>query len=129
MTVEYLNPPGLAEGPHSHVAVVTGGRTIYVAGQVAADLDWQVVGPDFEGQVRQVFENLRIALEAAGAGLSDVVKMNIYICGLNAEKLAAFRQVRGTFMGTHRPASTLVDTRALIDPNFEIEIEVVAVVE
>ena len=124
MAVQFINPPTLARGQHSHVAVVEGGRTIYLSGQVGADLKWQAVGNSFADQVRQVFENLRACLAAADASFSDIVKMNIYVVDLDA----TFREIRNELFEKHRPASTLVDTRALVDPAFQIEIEAIAVV-
>lgn len=66
--VRYLDPPELAPTPgYTHVVVVTGGRTIYVSGQVALNRSGEVVGEgDLKAQARQVFENLRAALGAAG---------------------------------------------------------------
>lgn len=128
MAVQFINPPTVARGQHSHVAVVEGGRTLYLSGQVGADLKWRAVGSSFEDQVRQVFENMRACLVAAEADFSNIVKMNIYVCDLDADRVTTFRQIRNELFGDHRPASTLVDTRALVDPAFQIEIEAIAVV-
>jgi enamine deaminase RidA (YjgF/YER057c/UK114 family) len=64
-----LNPPALsAPTPYTHVVQVHGGRTIYIAGQVAFDRSGNVVGKgDFAAQATQVFENLKSALAAGGA--------------------------------------------------------------
>jgi enamine deaminase RidA (YjgF/YER057c/UK114 family) len=129
MPVEYLNPEGLSQGTFSHVAVVTGGRTIHVSGQVAMDEQGRVVGTTFEEQVEHVLQNLRIALAAAGAELRHVVKMNIYVRDLTGTRLKAFREIRGRHFGAHRPASTLVGTPALVHEDLMVEVEVVAVVD
>lgn len=123
----FINPEGLAKpGGYTHVVVTTGGRTIYVAGQVARDRDGNVVGKgDLRAQARQVFDNLATALKAAGASLTDVVKMTTYVTTM---ELDAFREVRAEKLGGHAPANTLVQVVALADPAFLIEIEVVAVV-
>ena len=77
---------------YSHVVSTSGGRTIYVAGQIAMDKDGKVVGVgDLRAQTTQVFENVKAALAAAGATLSDVVKQNTYIVNLNAEALPVIR--------------------------------------
>lgn len=129
MTVEYLNPVGLAKATYSHVAVVSSGRTVYVSGQVAADESGQLVGDTFAVQARQVFDNLRTALAAVQADFSNVVKMNTFVVGLDAEKVTEFRVIRAEYLGAHLPASTLVDTGALVNPKFLLEIEVIAVVD
>jgi enamine deaminase RidA (YjgF/YER057c/UK114 family) len=129
MPVEYLNPEGLSKGTYSHVAVVTGGRTIHVSGQVAMDEQGRVVGTTFEAQAARVLENLEIALAAAGAEPRHVVKMNTYVVGLTPARVKAFREVRGRHFGDHRPASTLVGTTALVHEDLLIEVEVVAVLD
>ncbi len=129
MATQFLNPEGLSAGTYSHVAVVSGGRTVYVSGQVPADAQGAVVGDTFEAQTRQVFANLKTALDAAGAGFEHLVKFTIFIVALDAEKVAMFRSVRAEFLGGHKPTSTMVDTRALVNPAFMVEVEAIAVVD
>jgi enamine deaminase RidA (YjgF/YER057c/UK114 family) len=129
---EHKNPPGLsAPRGYTHVVAVSGGRTVYVAGQVALDVKGEVVGKgDLRAQARQVFENLRIALAAAGASFKDVVKWNTYVVNLKADDLSALREVRAEALkDTTPPASTLVSVGALANPDFLIEIEAIAVVD
>ena len=116
---------------YSHVVSTSGGRTIYVAGQIAMDKDGKVVGVgDLRAQTTQVFENVKAALAAAGATLSDVVKQNTYIVNLNAEALPVIREVRGEyFPAENPPASTLVGVTALAFADLLIEVEVIAVVD
>lgn len=127
MAIEFIDPEGLAKTGYSHVAVVTGGKTIYVSGQVAADPAGNPVGENFSEQLRQVFANVKTALAGANAGLEHVVKLNTYVVGMTPEHVATFREIRGEVFGSLRPASTLVDTGALADPAFLVEIEVIAV--
>ncbi|MGB7181985.1 MAG: Rid family hydrolase [Burkholderiaceae bacterium] len=128
MSIKFLDPDGLAKAGYSHVAVVTGGKTIFISGQVAADAQGKVVGDSFEAQLRQVFANIQLALAGADAGLGDVVKLTTYVVGLNPARVTAFRQIRGEVFGDLRPASTLVDTGALADPAFLVEVEVIAAI-
>ncbi len=116
---------------YSHVVSTSGGRTVYVAGQIAMDKDGSVVGVgDLRAQTTQVFENVKAALAAAGATLSDVVKQNTYIVNLNAEALPVIREVRGQyFPAENPPASTLVGVTALAFADLLIEVEVIAVVD
>ena len=129
MSVQYIDPPGLSRGSYSHVAVVTGGRTIHVSGQVSMDEQGRVVGTTFEAQAERVLENLKLALAAAGAELRHVVKMNTYVRDLTSSRVKAFREIRGRHFGEHKPASTLVGTPALVHEDLMIEVEVVAVVD
>ncbi|MEA2324871.1 MAG: hypothetical protein QOD81_4721, partial [Solirubrobacteraceae bacterium] len=75
---ESLNPPGTPPplGPYVNVTIAPpGGRLVFCAGTVAFGPDGEIVGEgDIVAQTRQVMENLRIALEAAGATFADVVK-------------------------------------------------------
>ena len=126
-TIRRLNPPALSKPTgYTHVVVASGGRTIYVSGQIALDQDGKVVGVgDFRAQAKQVFENLKAALAAAGASFDDVVKMNIYI--LDMTNAPALREVRAGYVGSNPPASTLVEVRKLARDEFLLEIEVIAV--
>ncbi|HXT36416.1 MAG TPA: RidA family protein [Chloroflexota bacterium] len=123
----FTNPPTLATPPgYTQVVVVTGGRTIYIAGQVALDPRGVLVGAgDLQAQTRQVFINLQAALAAAGATFADVVKLNYYL--LDAGGLPVLREVRDSFVNTaNPPASTLVEVRRLARDEFLIEIEAIA---
>lgn len=113
---------------YSQVAVVTGGKIVFIAGQVALDKSGNVVGKDdFRAQVQQVFENLKAAVEAAGGDFSDVIKLNSYF--LDFSRLAEFREVRDKFVDVKNPpASTAVQVSRLFRPEFLVEIEAVAVV-
>ena len=128
MSIEFMDPAGLPKTGYSHVAVVTGGKTIYISGQVANDGNGNIVGENLDQQLRQVFANVQTALAGAGAGLEHVVKLNTYVVGMTPQDVATFREIRGEVFGDLRPASTLVDTGALADPAFLVEIEVIAAV-
>ena len=125
--VEFLSPETLAQTPgFSQVAKVTGGQTIYLAGQIALDASRNLVGRgDFRAQAQQVFENLTLALAAAGADFSHVVKLNIYL--LDHTQIPILREVRDRYINTASPpASTLVEVRSLAQDEFLLEIEAIA---
>jgi len=113
---------------YSQVAVVTGGKIVFIAGQVALDKSGNVVGKDdFRAQVQQVFENLKAAVEAAGGDFSDVIKLNSYV--LDLSHLSEFREVRDKYINLKNPpASTVIQVPRLFRPEFLVEIEAVAVV-
>jgi reactive intermediate/imine deaminase len=125
----FINPPGLAAPRgYSHVADTKGGRTIYVAGQVSLDKSGNIVGQgNFRAQTEQVFENIKTALEAAGASFKDVVKLNYYLN--DTSDIIAVREVRDKYVNTTSPpASTLVAVKRLVREEFLIEVEAIAVV-
>lgn len=126
--VRYLNPATLsAPTGYSHVAEVSGGRTIYIAGQVAFDNAGNVVGKgDFAAQATQVFENLKLALAAVGATFDNVVKVNTYVTDMS--HLQMLREIRVKYYGKNAPASTLVEIGRLASPDLMIEIEAIAVI-
>ena len=131
MRTSRMNPDTVAApvGSYSQsVRVETAGATwIYVSGQIAVDLEGNLVGPgDLREQTRQVFENLRAILEANGATFADVVKIGTYVTTL--ENLDGMREVRSEYLTAEPPASTAVQVVALVVPEAVIEVDVVAVV-
>ncbi|MCI0524500.1 MAG: RidA family protein [Acidobacteria bacterium] len=117
-----------APAGYSHVVEVKGGRTLYVAGQLALDKDGNLVGRgDFRAQFKQVFENLKARLEEGGASFKDVVKLNYYLT--DASDLQALRETRNNYINTENPpASTLVVVKQLVREEYLIEVEAVAAV-
>jgi enamine deaminase RidA (YjgF/YER057c/UK114 family) len=126
--LRFINPATLATPPgYTHVVAASRGQTIYVSGQVALDATGQVVGAgDVAVQARQAFENLRLALNAAGAELSDVVKLTTFVTDM-ASARPAFRAARDAVITSNPPASTLVEVSRLFRDEFLIEVEAVAV--
>ena len=113
---------------YAHVVTVEDAKKlVFCAGQVAADLDGKVLPPDdFEAQTKMVMENLKNALMAGGAKLSDVTKVTIYIC--NPHDVPKARAILQEYFGEHPPGSTLCILRGLANPNFLLEIEAIAAV-
>jgi len=100
---------------------------IYVSGQIAVDLDDELVAPnDLPAQTQQVYENLRAVLEAHGATFGDVVKIQTYFTTLDG--LAESREIRARYLPAEPPASTAVQVVALVVPDAVIEVDVVAVI-
>lgn len=132
MSKELINPAALmAPTGYSHVAKVTG-TLVYVAGQVSADASGKLVGEgDLEAQAEQVFKNLKIAIEAAGGTLADIVKMNVYLVAeVDQAEIPKFRAVRDRYLDTARlPASTLAVITRLARPGWLIEIEAIAAID
>jgi enamine deaminase RidA (YjgF/YER057c/UK114 family) len=128
VTVRYLSPRTMPQPyGYSQVVEVRGGRTVYVAGQVPLDANNQLVGAgDFPAQVKQAFENVRLALEAVDMTFANVVKMQFFLT--DAANLPLVRDIRDSYIDTTRPpASTSVEVSALFRPDVLFEMDVVAV--
>lgn len=104
-----------------------GGQLLYISGQVARDIDGNVVGKgDMRTQARQVFQNLRQVLQAAGGDFKDLMKITTYIT--NIEDFPALAEVRSAVFQGELPASTLIVVKSLFNPDFLIEVEGVAAI-
>jgi enamine deaminase RidA (YjgF/YER057c/UK114 family) len=117
---------------YSHIAKVSKGTLVYVAGQVSSDASGKLVGEgNFEAQVEQVFKNLKLALEAAGAVMADIVKMNTYLVAeVSQDDVPKMRTIRDRYVNKEKPpASTLVVVSRLARPGWLIEIEAVAALD
>ena len=133
MSKEIFSPATLPPPTgYSHVAKVNKGTLVYIAGQVSSDASGKLVGEgDFEAQAERVFANVKLAVEAAGATMADIVKMNTYIvAAVDPADVPKMRAVRGRYFGSGTPpASTLVYVSRLAQPGWLIEVEVVAAID
>lgn len=134
MQHDHFNPPGLFSTQglgFTHVVKSAPGTTIHISGQTAWNADRKLVGGDDLGlQAKQAFENLRIALEAAGAGPRDVVLVRIYVVDYEPAHAGVIGSLLESFFaGGQPPASTWIGVAALAVPGFRIEIEATAVVD
>ena len=119
--------PGLAEPISHYTDVVRAGRLVFVSGCVATDAEGRTVGgSDVVAQARQVHENLKRCLNAAGASFADVCKVTVFLKRI--EDREKVNTVRKEYFGPHRPASTLVEAR-LVREDLLLEIELVAVLQ
>ncbi|WP_197087937.1 RidA family protein [Micromonospora sp. HK10] len=109
--------------------VVPPARLVFTAGACPLDAQGRTVAPgDPAGQARQVMANLAVALAAAGARLTDVVKTTVYVAsGNRADLVAAWEVVRDAF-GDHDVPSTLLGVAVLGYPDQLVEVEAVAAV-
>jgi len=123
-----LTPDSLpAPTGYSHVVEVPASSLVFISGQVALDATGELVGPgDVEAQTRQVFANLSAALDAAGVGWTEVVKLNYFL--RDVSQIETVRSVRNQFLDTrHLPASTLVEVSGLFRDDILVEIDAIAV--
>lgn len=130
-TVQYLNPETMHRNPaYSQAVVVTGPvKTVYIGGQNAVDATGAIVGKgDIAAQTEQVLRNIKLALEAAGAGPEHVIKWTIFLVhGQSLEAgFGAFQRVWGR--QAHAPAISAAMVAGLARPEFLVEMEAIAVV-
>jgi len=124
---EMYQPDGIYQ-PASYNHAMRAGNTLYVAGQVARDVNGELVAPgDAAGQAQQVFHNLGVVLKAAGADWRNVVKITTYLVDRNDS--AVVTAVRLAHFGDHRPPHTGLIIAGLGSPDVRLEVEVIAVLE
>jgi len=111
---------------YSQAVITTGGRTIWLAGQVAAeDGAGRSLAGDFDGQVREIFARLGHTLAEAGAKLADMVTMTVFIT--DARLGDRFVELRKEIFGDDFPASALITVAGLARPEMLVEVQGVAV--
>ena len=127
LTKEFINPHAMGF-TNAVTYTINGVKTIQISGQVGfAD---GKVPEDFAEQADIAYANLVKELNAAGAKIEDVVKINTYIVDLDRAKTSAIRDAKEKhFTQENQPASTMVGVSALVFPNLKVEIEATAVVE
>lgn len=102
MQKKFINPETMPPTfGYSYVVEVSNAkRTIYISGQVAINIDGQIVGiNDLATQTRQVFENIKIALEASDLNFNDVVKLTFFLTDIS--QMAVVRDIRDQYIGTN----------------------------
>lgn len=134
MPKERFNPPQLfpsLQYGFSQIVTSTGGKTVYLSGQVGWDATQQIVGADdLRAQMWQSLRNVETALQVAGGALTDVVSMRIYIVESVMNQTGHVREGLLTFFPPeHAPATTWIIVRGLANPDFLVEIEAIAVIE
>jgi 2-iminobutanoate/2-iminopropanoate deaminase len=111
---------------YSQAVITEGGRTIWLAGQVAIeDSSGRSLAADFDGQVREVFARIGRTLEEAGASLADLVTMTVFIT--DARLGDRFTQLRREIFADNFPASALITVAGLARPEMLVEVQGVAV--
>ena len=132
MKIIRMNPPGSpTPRNYHHVVSVEGGRTIYLAGQIAFDENRNIVGgDDVVAQTHQALTNLKRNVEAAGASMTDIVKITTYVVNYDQQQLQGIIDVIGEyFPAGHQPTNTLLGIDCLAVAGLLIEIEGIAVTD
>ena len=127
--IKRSNPPGLWTAKRlTQMVEVEDARLIILSGQTAANADYKVESSDIRDQTRAVYDNIEIALRAAGATLANIVKTTTYLT--SADYIAPSREVRVERYKNLEapPANTLLIISRLAEPEMLIEIDVIAAV-
>ena len=127
MSRELINPPDLHPAPgFSHIALAQGAKVVHFAGQLGIGMDFSLVADDLHGQTAGAMRNLKIAMDAAGAGWGDIVRRTIYTTQ-PTEYETITRAIDEVTGGAEHPAQTIVGITGLAVPGCLIEIEATAV--
>ncbi len=135
MKLTHLNPPDLPNWSalFSQVVVAEGSplRIVAISGQVGVDKQQAVSGDgSFAAQLDGAFKNLVLALSAASCSVAEVVKLTIYVVGYSYEKADIIREtIRRHFGSRPLPACSLIGVEALARPEFQVEVEALAIGE
>lgn len=124
-----FNAPGVAKpfGIFSGAAWQPEGKVLHISGQVSEDVDGEIVGVgDIKVQTQQVLYNIGRILESVGGKMSDIIKVTVFVKDMSM--LDEIHRVRSEFFTPPYPASSLVQVVELVNPDFLIEIEAVAVI-
>ncbi|WP_327105149.1 RidA family protein [Nonomuraea glycinis] len=111
--------------PYNISQAIRANGLIFVSGQAGFDETGATVSGEFLEQGRQAFRNVETVLAAAGASFSDVVKVGIFVRDM-AANLDHVIQLRGEFLTKPYPADTLIEVVSLAQPDWHIEVEVIA---
>jgi len=127
MAKEIVTSPKVANVPRAPYSPGTkAGNMVFVAGMLALDAGGQIVGKgDAGAQTRQVLENVKAIVEAAGGRMSDIVKTTVYITDM--ANYAAMNEVYRSYFPSEPPARATVRAD-LVNADFLVEIEAIAVI-
>jgi 2-iminobutanoate/2-iminopropanoate deaminase len=104
------------------------GKLVFISGMTARRADGSIAAVgDIEGQTRQVCENIKAAVEAAGGTMDDICRVDVYV--RNIEHFDRIHKVRREYFKSPAPASTMVEVSKMVSPDYLIEISAIAVVQ
>jgi len=119
---EVVDVPELGDSTHwSYEQCIRTSNWVSVAGQTGVDEEYNPVSHEFEPQVRQAFDNVEYALEAAGGGLEDITHMTVFLTDMR--HVEDFVELRGERLGDDLTTSSLIGVDQLALPPLLVEIE------
>lgn len=125
---QIVDVPGLADSTqYAYAQCAVAGDFVFVAGQTGVDAQYGIVSPEFEPQARQALENVRLALEAAGARMQDIVTMTVHLADIRDSR--KFLELRKEILGDHLAPSAVVGGNDFVLPGLLVEVQAIAVRE
>ena len=126
MTRKIVKVPGLGDSArYGYEQCILSDKFVFVAGQTGIDENYNVVSDDFEPQCRKALSNVRLALEAAGSSMDDIVTMTVFLTRI-AKDFKSCMEIRSEFIKPERvPASAAIGVSALAYPNLLVEFQVI----
>src|SRR5438067_6143148 len=110
------------------IAIEARGKLVFISGMTARRADGTIAGMgDIEAQTRQVCDNLKAAVEAAGGTMDDICRVDVYV--RNMEHFDKIHKVRREYFKAPAPASTMGEVTKMTSPDYLIEINAIAVVQ
>jgi reactive intermediate/imine deaminase len=110
------------------IAIEARGRLVFISGMTSRRADGSIAGVgDIEAQTRQVCENLKSAVEAAGGSMDDICRVDVYV--RNMEHFDKIHKVRREYFKAPPPASTMVEVTKMTSPEYLVEISAIAVIQ
>ena len=135
MAITLVNPSGLPEiDAYRQVSIATGSKLVFIAGQVAWDVDGVTVGEgDLGAQVEQCYQNIGTALAEVGGCFDDVAKLTVYVVDWTPDKMPLLMEGLGRAAAklgvTATPPASLLGVAALDVPEHLVEVEATAVID
>lgn len=136
MSITFTDPKGLPKVEYfRQVSIATGSRLVFIAGQVAWDVDGVLVGEgDLAAQVEQCYLNVGAALAEVGGSFANIVKLTNYVTDWSVDKMPLVQEGRARACAklgvtTFVPPGTLIGVAALFVPEHLIEVEAIAVLD
>lgn len=130
--ISRVNPPTLKDtsqyGFSQVVIAPSNARTVYLSGQFSGDVNGEVRGKTMQEQIAYSFENLRLAIEAAGAKPENVVKIQVLIVDHQQAYVSLVQAQIQQLFGDHLPASTLIPVPRLALDGMRFEIDATLVI-
>lgn len=119
--VVFTDAAPAAVGPYSQAIIALGGKTVYLSGQIGLEpATGELISENFEGQVRQAFTNLEAVVKEAGANLSDIVKLNLFLTDLS--RFASANAIMAELIPQPFPARSTIGVASLPKgAQFEVE--------
>ena len=129
MSKQHINPAELFDASAfgmSQAVIANTSGLVFVSGQVDWNNQYEITETTVAGQMQKALENLRIALEASGSSIDQLLQIRVYVRGELGEHRNTIAPILVDFLGESRPAATAIGVTSLATPETLVEIEGIA---